>query len=428
MTERPPHFMARNTTLTNNRTFHGSWADAIEWLSRRLNFSYKIIQSKEAWGETSGRLQREEFDVVGPPVVMMLGRIRLFDYVGVFEDETSALLTPALTEESSLLSTIKPFQPTVWLVMLMSLLTVAIYFSASSTLNLDSSDRNAKSLNIGDYVLYTTAILINQGPVFWQSYGQSKLSFRLAAGVWCLFALVMVNVYSGTLTAHITARKMSVPPGDSIEVMEQGILPYLVVTDGLGREIILVTVLVNGKDFAVIHSLIFFIWEQSATSGPLKKMGDIFRRHPEYFIPDQETGFQKAASGCCAYTDLVNYLKFRIGKDFQETGKCRVHIGKPIRGYGFSGLILKKKSLRRNSLNQGILELYQTGLVEHWRNEYFLGNSSPCESAKNKSKILRRLNLKDLASAFFILGIGALISLLAFSIEQFRRFKTRQTP
>jgi hypothetical protein len=51
--------------------------------------------------------------VVGPPVVMMLGRIRLFDYVGVFEDETSALLTPALTEESSLLSTVKPFQPIV---------------------------------------------------------------------------------------------------------------------------------------------------------------------------------------------------------------------------------------------------------------------------------------------------------------------------
>jgi hypothetical protein len=95
------------------------------------------MQSKEAWAETSGRLQRgvhdipydpclfkhlsiillsfaqKEFDVVGPPVVMMLGRIRLFDYVGVFEDETSALLTPALTEESSLLSTVKPFQPIV---------------------------------------------------------------------------------------------------------------------------------------------------------------------------------------------------------------------------------------------------------------------------------------------------------------------------
>jgi spore cortex formation protein SpoVR/YcgB (stage V sporulation) len=36
-------------------------------------------------------------------------------------------------------------------------------------------------------------------------------------------------------------------------------------------------------------------------------MGDIFRRHPEYFIPDQETGFQKVASGCCAYND-VRYI------------------------------------------------------------------------------------------------------------------------
>jgi hypothetical protein len=37
--QRPPHFMARNATPTNNQTFHGSWVDAIEWLSRRLNFT-----------------------------------------------------------------------------------------------------------------------------------------------------------------------------------------------------------------------------------------------------------------------------------------------------------------------------------------------------------------------------------------------------
>jgi hypothetical protein len=46
-------------------------------------------------------------------MTMTLGRIRLFDYVGVFEEENSALVTPALTEESSILSTIKPFQPIV---------------------------------------------------------------------------------------------------------------------------------------------------------------------------------------------------------------------------------------------------------------------------------------------------------------------------
>ena len=45
-----------------------------------------------------------------------------------------------------------------------------------------------------------------------------------------------------------------------------------------------------------------------------------------------------------------------------------------------------------------VLELYQTGLIEH-------------------------LNLKDLASAFFILALGISASLLIFLVEQCRRFK-----
>ncbi len=39
----------------------------------------------------------------------------------------------------------------------------------------------------------------------------------------------------------------------------------------------------------------------------MKKMGDIFRRHPENFVPDQETAFSKVASGCCAY--IMMYIQ-----------------------------------------------------------------------------------------------------------------------
>ena len=146
----------------------------------------------------------KEFDVVGPPMTMTLGRIRLFDYVGVFEEENSALVTPALTEESSILSTIKPFQPIVrrptfyfqtntnilwlfffaisflkkvWLMVLISLLSVAIYFSASSTLNLDRSDKNSRSLNFGDYFLYATGILTNQCTLHCIIHCREYLSF-----------------------------------------------------------------------------------------------------------------------------------------------------------------------------------------------------------------------------------------------------------
>ena len=71
-----------------------------------------------------------------------------------------------------------------------------------------------------------------------------------------------------------------------------------------------------------------------------------------------------------------------------------------------------------------VLELYQTGLIEHWRKKYYYGETSPCESQKKiKLKQLRRLNLKDLASAFFILALGISASLLIFLVEQCRRFK-----
>ncbi len=44
---------------------------------------------------------------------------------------------------------------------LISLLSVAIYFSVFSTLTLGGLNRN--SFGIGDYVLYSIAILTNQG-------------------------------------------------------------------------------------------------------------------------------------------------------------------------------------------------------------------------------------------------------------------------
>lgn len=53
-------------------------------------------------------------------------------------------------------------------------------------------------------------------------------------------AVIIVNLYSSTLTSHITARKMTEPPKDSIQVMDEGILSYLVFDSGIGRELLMV--------------------------------------------------------------------------------------------------------------------------------------------------------------------------------------------
>ena len=68
------------------------------------------------------------------------------------------------------------------------------------------------------------------------------------------------------------------------------------------------------SDYIVFQHLfiflsLFLLGElKSASSGPLKKLGDMFRRHPEYFVSDKETCFRKVESGCCAY----NLMYFAI--------------------------------------------------------------------------------------------------------------------
>lgn len=65
--------------------------------------------------------------------------------------------------------------------------------------------------------------------------------------------------------------------------------------------------------------------------------------------------------------------------------------------------------------------MFQTGLVEYWSNQFVRPEAAACQEMNKKARKLRRLNLRDLASAFFILSIGYLVSLIAFLMEQFRR-------
>ncbi len=65
-----------------------------------------------------------------------------------------------------------------------------------------------------------------------------------------------------------------------------------------------------------------------------------------------------------------------------------------------------------------LLELEQTGLISHWRKQFLPGGVSRCRSElKEKRKKLRSLNLRDLGSAFLVLGFGITITLAFFSME-----------
>ncbi len=55
-------------------------------------------------------LTLQEFDMVGPPTIITRKRFQVLDFVGLNDVGFTALLTPALTEKSSILSILRPFQ------------------------------------------------------------------------------------------------------------------------------------------------------------------------------------------------------------------------------------------------------------------------------------------------------------------------------
>lgn len=127
----------------------------------------------------------------------------------------------------------------VWLVVIISMISVAIFFAISSSWSI-SRFQWRDMFNFYHYFFYTMAIMTTQGESFGRRSHSKKLSYRLAGAGFCLFAVVMVNLYSSTLTSFITTRKMNLVPTSSIQVVEDGEIDYLMVNQGLGPEMILV--------------------------------------------------------------------------------------------------------------------------------------------------------------------------------------------
>ena len=127
-----------------------------------------------------------------------------------------------------------------------------------------------------------------------------KWGFRIPAGIWCLAAVVFFNSYSSVLISSLTTPTIKRYPSSSIEVVNEGSLAYLVVRNGMGQEMIMVSQ-INWVKFEQISKNWNF---QSATSGSLKKMGDVFRKHPEYLVRNREEAYNFVVSGCCAFSDV----------------------------------------------------------------------------------------------------------------------------
>ncbi|XP_046641479.1 ionotropic receptor 93a-like [Daphnia pulicaria] len=120
------------------------------------------------------------------------------------------------------------------------------------------------------------------------------------------------------------------------------------------------------------------------------------------------------------FVDAKAFVLDEIRKDYIKTGKCNFQIAKESFISATASFALPKNSPYTPTINQGILELLQIGLIDHW-DTWFRPMPPQCNGKPpngNKTKKLSPLSLKNLTGAFLVLLVGLSLSILVFLIEK----------
>ncbi|EFX66287.1 hypothetical protein DAPPUDRAFT_116519 [Daphnia pulex] len=325
------------------------------WLAKKLNFTYSyryLIPNKtmiEKYGESTIELclrlvADNEVDACGNGLIATPERKSAnLDFSYFIWTELYSMIVPLPEEEPRLFAFVRPFQPTVWLLLFITIIAVVLSMSLFSKCFLISAKKNnshqldskfsKQSTTLfnfaSSYLVYVINIITNQGgntPVI-------RFSFRILVGGWLLVATVLVNSYSGTVVSYLTVPKMK-PPINTFED------------------------LANSKDVGILikEDLVIGIQILAAQSGVLKTLADQARRNPDQIFKDQSKLDARLATGRYAYSFVQTYCKFFIANQLKKDGICRFKMTDPLSfETGFWSIVFRKDNKITANINDAYI-------------------------------------------------------------------------
>ncbi|XP_046454085.1 ionotropic receptor 93a-like isoform X2 [Daphnia pulex] len=391
-------------------TTFGASLELVKWLSAKFKFTFNVSLVNQTLIEKYGTHEASFYQLINDKNVdgvlcsfyLTMDRVERMDFTSHTWSEGFSLIVPRPAEESRLFAFIGPFQPTVWMLIFISLfvfvgmMTLFTWFyNRQRWNNLGSATAIQKSVfnYFSSHMIYVINIMTNQGC----QEAFSRTSFRLLTGVWVLCAMVLVNSYTGIVTSSLTTPKMKPSIGSLEELAASRDIGVLIRHDtSIGEQIL------------------------KATSGVYKVLGDQARLHPDQILGDPFTLASKLETGRYAYPFLRTFAIAFVGNQYKKDGKCRFKGSKPLPiSAGYFSWLYKKNSLYTKVHSRALMDLWESGLMRFWVNtQPTIPKADQC-FADSKPRISRLvpIQLSDLTSAFLILGIGIGLATLSFVSE-----------
>ncbi|EFX82216.1 hypothetical protein DAPPUDRAFT_316861 [Daphnia pulex] len=343
-------------------------------------------------------------------------RLKMSDYTLPWAYDQFAFIIPIADESANINAVVKPFQWPVWLglgvsiVCVIEVLTLMLrYLDYQSTLITignkprEDSDISVNLQNVRRDVnvaskeyLYVFGNLLSQGG----TCTSKRLPFRTVAGVWTLAAFIFVQAYTSTLFTYVVTPIHHPLINSVYDIADRTDINLLV------------------REAGFINTLLLTANE----TGLYMKLRDRLNSFDKSVCPVVSECIRLVTPGSRnVYVDAKSYLKDVIRTELKKTGKCNLQLAKE----GFlsiaASFALPKNSPYTQTITQGILEMQQIGLIDHW-DSWFRPMPPQCTGKpqiENKAtgNKLTRLNMKNLTGAFIVLLVGLSLSLLAFLCE-----------
>ncbi|XP_046641006.1 ionotropic receptor 93a-like [Daphnia pulicaria] len=248
----------------------------------------------------------------------------------------------------------------------------------------------------GNQYLYVFGNLLSQGG----PCTSNRLPFRLVAGVWTLAAFIFVQAYTSTLFTYVVA-PVNHPLIDSMyDIADNPEIHLLVKNEGTPDRYF------TGNNW----------------TGFYEKLRDRINNFPQSRCTLVSECIDLVKPGSKnVFADAGVYQMDAIKEDYEKTGQCNFQLAKEDFNHFFASMSLPKNSRYTDTINKGLLDLQQTGIIDHW-DSWFRTMPRKCMAnikyGYNTETKPSPLTLKNLTGAFIVLLIGSSLSLLAFLCEK----------
>ncbi|XP_038053842.1 glutamate receptor ionotropic, kainate 2-like isoform X2 [Patiria miniata] len=395
-------FVNRDETV-NGHKYSGFCIDMLELIADEMNAKYELYLVPDGnyggknedgtWNGLIGEVYYGRADLAVAGMVINSDREEVVDFTKPYMNYGVGILMQKPQKKTNVFAFLEPLHIQVWGCVLASLFVVGVLIYIVDRLSPYSSFRRENSPNQDAFDLknsmwFAFASCMQQGG----DTSPLSISGRVLSAFWWFFALIITATYTANLAAFLTVTRMENPINSLEDLAMQKSVVY----------------------GTIVNSSLHRFFEKRKHQGIYERMWNFMSTSKiNPWVPNAEAGYKRVQTEDYAFfwdAPILDYIKQK---------ECNVMtVGKPfnLKGYG----IATPRGLPwRDEISMVILRLQEKGILEELRKKWFDRESSCAEDTviMSSNRGAADINLDQIAGAFYVLIIGAVLSFVVVIIE-----------